>query len=155
MISWKDIESFDDENYFVLNSGETFKCPSWSFTDFVRQCVLEIFGTVNETLNKELYVEYYRVGIDTAKEILIKFINEQIESNKIEETNNGSISEFEALEKIMNMYKEGLLTDDEFKAMKQKFIGNSNDKIAKYCGNCGAEIIENSKFCIQCGTQLK
>lgn len=60
------------------------------------------------------------------------------------------------------MYEKGLLTDDEFAAMKQNIIGNGNNNVendnvgsAKFCGNCGAEIIDDSNFCIQCGTKIK
>ena len=52
------------------------------------------------------------------------------------------------------------LTDEEFTTMKQNIIGNNmmeNDdrSSAKFCGNCGAEIIENSNFCIHCGNPIK
>ena len=36
--------------------------------------------------------------------------------------NRNADSDFEKLEKLMDMYKEGLLTEDEFKAMKNKII---------------------------------
>ena len=86
-------------------------------------------------------------------------INQYIDKNRISKPND-SISSINELEKIANMYEKGLLTDDEFATMKQNIIGNdnntknNNENSTKFCGNCGAEIIENSKFCIQCGNKI-
>lgn len=156
VVDWKEIKAFDDDSYFILHSGESFKCPGWSLVDIERQTVMEAVGSLNEKLNNKIMGEYYSIVIKTAKMFIIDLINEQIKSNQVVETNNNQTSELEALEKIMNMYKEGLLTDEEFTAMKQKFIGNSfnENSNAKFCGNCGAEVSTDSKFCTECGTQI-
>ena len=167
IIDWKDVKDFED-NYFILNSGETIRWPSFTLTMFARKTILAVVGSTNDKLNSSFFGTYTSDIVENAKSIIIGLIKEQININKIEEPKNNSMSEFEALEKIMNMYKEGLLTDEEFAAMKQNIIGNiergktekeddtskDNESSSKFCGNCGAEIVENSKFCIKCGNKL-
>ena len=62
-------------------------------------------------------------------------------------------SNADELLKYAELYEKGLLTDEEFTAMKQKLLGNSENEI-KYCSNCGAEVSEDSKFCTGCGSQI-
>ncbi len=154
IIGWDSVDSIDDENFLILKTGETIKCPSWNKLEhIIKPCILNIVATANENSNKEYMNKYYDDAKNKAIEVILSLINEQIVANK--KISSNSDSDVESLEKIMDMYKSGLLTDDEFVAMKQKLIGNNNESSTKFCGNCGAEIIENSKFCTQCGTQIK
>jgi len=38
---------------------------------------------------------------------------------------------------------------------EDKPVRGTGDNSQKFCGNCGAEVIDDSKFCIKCGTQIK
>ena len=64
------------------------------------------------------------------------------------------------------MYKEGLLTDEEFALMKQKLIaGDNKDTIISpesniktsdnSCEKCGAKISSEDAFCSECGNKIQ
>ena len=57
--------------------------------------------------------------------------------------------------KYAELYKEGLITEDEFATIKQKMIGAPNNNSTNYCKNCGAEISEDSLFCSNCGNKIE
>lgn len=56
------------------------------------------------------------------------------------------------------MYEKGLISDEEFATMKKDIIGNvaeiNNQDSKKFCMNCGAELVENAKFCTECGNRI-
>ena len=56
------------------------------------------------------------------------------------------------------MYEKGLISDEEFATMKKDIIGNvaehDNQNSKKFCMNCGAELVENAKFCTECGNRI-
>ena len=153
IIDWKDIKDFED-NYFILNSGETIRCPIWSLNILARKIIIGVVCSINNKLNDKYINTYISRTTENAKRMIIDLVKEQITKNIVEEPKTNNLSELESLEKIMNMYKEGLLTDEEFVAMKQKVIGNSNELEVIFCDVCGAEIIEDSKFCIKCGNKV-
>ena len=167
VVEWHDVKSIDEENYLILKSGDTINCPSFSLMRFVKQSILDVVGSIDVMSNKSYYDKYIDVNLKEGKNIIRNIIENHIASNNVTEPNNSSV-DVDALERIMNMYEKGLLTDDEFVAMKQNIIGNNSNNIPngndglndnneispKFCGNCGAKIVDNSKFCIQCGTKL-
>lgn len=65
-----------------------------------------------------------------------------------------NINSENSLLKYAELYKEGLITKEEFIEIKQKLLGNSMES-SKYCENCGAGLETDSKFCSRCGTQIK
>lgn len=166
VFNWEDIYSFDDEHYFIFNTGETLKCPMPDTTEWITTGVMKVLGTTNLDYNINLNKEWKRkLEVDVTKiffDLIQNKINEydnKILNNEEKIDNNINVGE---LEKIMKMYQDGLLNDEEFVAMKQNIIGTMNtandskndDDTQKFCGNCGTKIIKNSKFCTQCGTQL-
>ena len=82
------------------------------------------------------------------------------------ETKQESKSLMDELERLGIMYKEGLLTDEEFALMKQKLIAGDNEdtimpseSIAKTpddsCEKCGAKISSKDAFCSECGNKIQ
>ena len=65
-----------------------------------------------------------------------------------------SQSNADELIKYADLYEKGLITEEEFNTLKQKLIGISNESSVKYCGNCGAEVSSDFKFCTECGSPL-
>lgn len=61
----------------------------------------------------------------------------------------------DSLLKYAELYKDGLLTDEEFNEIKQKLIGNLSENSIKFCKNCGLELSDDSKFCSGCGTKVE
>lgn len=57
--------------------------------------------------------------------------------------------------KYAELYKEGLITDNEFSEIKQKLIGNLSNDSVRFCKNCGFELSDDSKFCSECGTKVE
>lgn len=173
VFNWEDIHSFDDEHYFIFNTGETLKCPTPDTTEWIAMGVMSVLGTTNLDYNYNLNQKWKgKLEIDVRKiffDLIRNKINESIKKLPNNNENNVNTPNVDELEKIMKMYQDGLLTDEEFSAMKQNIIGNissvkteednvngaNNENIPKFCGNCGAEIIDNSKFCTQCGKQIK
>ncbi len=101
----------------------------------------------------------------------INILNEKIENQKPSINNESdqtpskkSEDKMDKLIKLGEMYKEGLLTDEEFALMKKELLsGNHQDTTPiknniepsdKICENCGAEYSEEDNFCNNCGTNL-
>lgn len=84
--------------------------------------------------------------------VLNKMINDYKLDHSIQ-TNNVAKSDdkMDRLIKLGEMYEKGLLTDEEFAAMKQNLVNSKNENT---CQNCGAEVPDDSKFCSECGTQV-
>lgn len=103
--------------------------------------------------------------------ILNRFIEENKSNNDNSVSNNTQISgnsedKFDKLIKLGEMHDKGLLSDDEFVSLKQELLSGNNAEPAimpeddvgtseNICGNCGSEVEEDSKFCAECGTQIK
>ena len=170
-IKYEDIYSFDTDNFtFFLESGENFKCPPFDLKYIVRRNILKIIKTYYSAINDQFIQDYIdKINEKDINSIVAELINEQITSaknskNNIQQKTNVDIG---GLEKIVEMYEKGFLTDEEFITMKQNIIRNNSvieedkpvrgtgDNSQKFCGNCGAEVIDDSKFCIKCGTQIK
>ena len=54
VFNWEDIHSFDDEHYFIFNTGETLKCPTPDTTEWISMGVMKILGTTNLEYNRNL-----------------------------------------------------------------------------------------------------
>ena len=162
VVKWENIDYLDDEYYLILNTGELVQLRLPVLSEFVIKNILKVGGTLNGSENEEFKHKYYKKILDQTPAILVELLNKFIDKNRVNKTKDNSTnnSSIEELEKLANMYEKGLLSDDEFVSMKQNIIGNQNrsetvsENSTKFCGNCGAEIIENSKFCIQCGNQI-
>lgn len=166
VFNWEDINSLDDEHYFIFNNGKTLKCPIPDTTEWIAEGVMRVLGTTNLDENYITNQEWIGKLEPDVKEIFFDLIRNKIKKSKVKSNNNTKVIESDStnineLEKIVKMHQDGLLTDDEFIAMKQNIIGsihdsndNSIENNSKFCGNCGAEIIGSSKFCTQCGNQL-
>lgn len=168
IVNWEDVKTIDDENYLILNSGDTIHCSSSGLTTLVRKCILEVMGSCKVMSNMGFFDDYTNLGKKNAKKLLNELIKNHIDSITYSKPKVNSSSDIDSLERIMNMYEKGLLTNEEFSVMKQNIIGSvtsvktgednvanaDNDNTSKFCGNCGAEIIPDSKFCTQCGNPL-
>lgn len=176
IIYWDDVNSIDHENYLILNSGETFRIPTLNLTTRIENEIDYVCGTTNYRINNENNDKYQSKVYSAVSNILPNLIKEAIENNKKTNANNPQQtinpiinqqkendnnmnntlkSETESLEKIIDLYKEGLLTDEEFTAMKQKFFKNLNNTKQNYCKNCGKKLTDDSKFCSYCGTKIE
>ena len=83
---------------------------------------------------------------------------------KIEKSLTGDA---DPLLKYAELYEKGLLTKEEFEIKKSEIFGvknNAHDSIGpeeenidlknNFCSNCGAPVVEGSKFCTECGSKL-
>ena len=164
-IRYEDVHSFDINNFTLfLESGENFSCPSFDLKYVVRGRIKKFTTTYDEEVNNQFINDYADKIYDNVNSIVFELINEQIILAKDTKNNNQQQSnvDINGLEKIVSMYEKGLLSDEEFVKMKQNIIGNSKDNLdgseevsVKFCGNCGAEIVGNSNFCINCGNSVK
>lgn len=166
VFKWDDINSLDDEYYFIFNNGETLKCPIPDATEWIAEGVMRVLGTTDLDENYKTNQKWIGKLEPDVKEIFFDLIRNKIKESKVESNNTIKVIESDStnineLEKIVKMYQDGLLTDDEFIAMKQNIIGSMSDyndntieNTSKFCGNCGAKIVGTSKFCTQCGNQL-
>lgn len=168
-VIYGNIHSFNPQDFtFILKFGETFKCPNFEFKSLFRSSVLKVVRTYDDAINNYFVNQYSDKLITRSRIILSNLINKEIESAlkpkyDIQEHNHLDIGE---LEKVMEMYEKGLLTDGEFTAMKQNIIKNNTvnensdglvektEGASKFCSKCGAEIVENSNFCIKCGNRI-
>lgn len=90
--------------------------------------------------------------------VLNKMINDYKSDNANQSNENNGVKsddEMNHLIKLGEMYEKGLLTDEEFAAMKQKLINSSNENTKDKCQNCGAELSTDSNFCSECGTKIE
>lgn len=140
--------------------------------------IKEIF---NETKNEAIIILESGDGIpvkssSNAEMNLEKFaaflniLNRLIEKNK----SNGPTSEsnvnistedkFDKLIKLGEMHEKGLLSEDEFKMLKEELMTGTKeetpapsenivDSSENICNNCGAEISPDDAFCSECGTK--
>ena len=168
VLNWEDINSLDNEYYFIFNNGETLKCPIPDTTEWIAEGVMSVLGTTVLDENYKTNQIWIPKLESNVTEIFFDIIREKINKTTHKIQNTGKTTEntvnINELEKIMKMYQDGLLTNDEFLTMKQNIIGTintmndiSNNDInnsPQFCGNCGAKIIKNSKFCSQCGNPL-
>ena len=73
-------------------------------------------------------------------------------NNPQKENNSGSE---DSLLKYAELYKDGLITEEEFLKIKQEFFGNLSGNSKDFCRNCGAKLANDSNFCSECGTKVK
>lgn len=93
-----------------------------------------------------------KIGLKAFVNVLNRMIKDYKPDNPIH-TNNEvkSDDKMNRLIQLGEMYEKGLLTDEEFAAMKQNLLNSKNENT---CQNCGAEVSADSKFCSECGTQI-
>ena len=166
VFNWEDITSLDDEYYFIFNTGETLKCPIPDTTEWISEGVMRVLGTTDFDENFKTNKIWIGQLESDVNKIFFDLIRNRINEckTKLNSNENSNTSNVNELEKIIKMYQDGLLTDDEFIIMKQNVIGtkcdsennlnNGLDDSPNFCGNCGAEVVSGSKFCTQCGNQL-
>lgn len=124
------------------------------------------------------------INTKSAEHIQLKFVNQEkfdmmndAFEAYMEKTNNpqqtsvqqnvSTVSAADELLKYAELYERGLLTKEEFEMKKSQLLGldegSDNEVIeeesqdgpkAKFCGNCGTPVDEDSKFCMNCGAKL-
>ena len=165
VFNWQDIDFLDDEYYFIFKSGETLKCPVPDTSEWTSEGIMRVLGTTDLDYNNKINQQWLgklesdvnKIFFDLIRNRISEAKTKNISDEKVMNTNSSNVDE---LEKVMKMYQDGLLTDDEFTTMKQNIIGmrnDSNDSVEnspKFCGNCGSKILDDSKFCTQCGNLL-
>ena len=114
ILKWKNISLFSDDNYFVLDSGETFKCELYS--DEINEIITSSLLDIAVTHDSRLIHKYRPEILLKVQKFLNELINREINSSKINESSKSTVN----LEKLIEMYDKGLLTDEEFIAMKKK-----------------------------------
>lgn len=86
------------------------------------------------------------------------------------------MSNLDDLEKLNNLKKQGILTNEEFEEEKKKILNNNSIEIRedekiknstddiiiksnisnnRFCNNCGNELLNTDKFCLKCGKNLE
>lgn len=101
--------------------------------------------------------------------ILNKLI-EEVKTNNTQPTNKIQISgnsedKFDKLIKLGEMHDKGLLSDEEFTALKNELLSGTTQEtpagpdnveiLQNTCENCGSDISPDDVFCSECGTQIK
>lgn len=113
ILKWENISLFSDDEYFVLNTGETFKCILDS--EKINKLITDTLIDTAITVDSKLVHEYHPKVLSKVKKFLNNIINEKINNSKIKELPTSNIK----LEKLIEMYDKGLLTDEEFIIMKK------------------------------------
>lgn len=101
--------------------------------------------------------------------ILNKLIGE-VKTNNPQPTNKIQVSgnsedKFDKLIKLGEMHDKGLLSDEEFTALKNELLSGTTQEtsagpdnveiLQNTCENCGSDISPDDVFCSECGTQIK
>ena len=126
VISWNNINYIDEDFSVILKSDDVIQLIPPHIRDITHKYIFDVIGTNNWKNNKQLHNQYApEINKKTRQlfvDLLNKFIKENNQSsNSDKETSNSSIEE---LEKIVNMYDKGLLSDEEFIKLKKKLIDN-------------------------------
>lgn len=137
--------------YFSDITGIDFdKAGLFHITDSIN---IVIKGGENITL---IYVKEENFNLINSKWTEYKKNIDKPQNTTILETRpTETLSIADELAKYAELYEKGVLTEDEFIAIKQNLIGNSIESPKFYCTNCGAEISDDSKFCSNCGNPVE
>lgn len=122
----------------------------WCFYDYRTIITLINVNESNFNLINGKWRNYKEIQHKSQTQVISQPIQQEIPQN----TKNPS-SDADELLKYVELYEKGLLTEEEFNSFKQKLLGNSVESSAKFCGNCGAKVSPDSKFCTECRTQIK
>lgn len=96
-----------------------------------------------------------KIVLQKVKEITYRKVYEKWITFKDKEKKQNKNHSDNSLLKYAELYKEGLITDDEFTELKRQLIGNTSATSNNFCKNCGSELSENSKFCSECGSKIE
>ncbi len=124
IIKWEDIDYIDDEYSLILKSSDVIQLMPPNINDIANEHILNVVGTYDWNLNKQYHEEYITDIINQTISLFINLLNQFIEKTKSSTTTNSSDGSVKDLEKIVQMYEKGLLTDEEFISMKSKLINN-------------------------------
>ena len=86
------------------------------FSDEINEVITSALLDVAVTHDSRLIHEYRPEILLKVQKFLNELINQEINSSKINESSKSTVN----LEKLIEMYDKGLLTDEEFIAMKKK-----------------------------------
>lgn len=112
-----------------------------------------LFHTTSN-INVNLY-SGEKIVLQKVKEIDYEKVYEKwIIFKEKEKKENKNSSEYPLL-KYAELYKEGLITEEEFIELKHQLIGNTDTISNTFCKNCGSKLSENSKFCSECGNKIE
>ena len=122
---------------------------------------------------ERVFAEAVMAVINALKDYYLSKSEEaKIEAEKLAEKEKAE-SVADRLIHLGEMHERGLLSDEEFDSMKQSLLGKNDENMIdsdedssddnlkdernpiKFCTGCGAEILEGSNFCIECGKSVK
>lgn len=125
--------------------------------------------------SESVFAEAVMAVINALKEYYLNNLEEEKENSE----NNDGESNIGKIIQLGEMYENGLLSKEEYISMKNELLdahekNNSSDNSLnqadsteetatdnnkrnsnKYCRNCGAKILKDSNFCMECGNPLK
>jgi len=99
---------------------------------------------------------------------ILKRLMKDIKNIDDESKSHISINSEDKIDKIIKlgeMYNNGLLSDEEFAALKKELLEENKQEAPaqsednaepskNICDNCGTEVSDDSAFCSECGTQI-
>lgn len=126
VVDWKNINYVDGEYSLILKNGELIQTIPPNIFDIANKNIFDIVGTLDEQLNNQLHYKYIDNIINKTHSLLIDLLNQYINKINVSSSNNSNNNDsINNLEKIIQMYENGLLTEEEFAEMKKKLIINN------------------------------
>ena len=142
-----DDKLFIERNHTIVNFSdikEIFYEGNWGAIIVLYSGAGIPIGAYN---NRKMFKRKFKAFVN----VLNRKIKEYKSDNSIQTNEVKSDDKMDRLIKLGEMYEKGLLTDEEFAAMKQNLVNSENENT---CKNCGAEVSADSQFCSECGTKI-
>ena len=127
-----------------------------SSIDFDKSGVFHVTNSVKIIMRGGEFITL--IHVNQLKYNLINRKWKKYKENK-DNVKNSNLDESQSLAdeliKYSELYEKGFISEDEFNTLKQKLINSPTESSNNYCGNCGAEIVDDSNFCTNCGNKIK